>query len=154
MPSVLQDWVMNLPRMQQGVLLSAVRAHDGLPKEHPLKVLLRWYRRCILISAYAPEGPLLDPYTDDHGGSFTGPWPRDATFREVAAAVIRSVDETNIHYLMHLIHAIEILGYQHPDVDICAEWRRLYESFVDDFHLYPESEARMNRRLCDDPHER
>ena len=34
MTNVLQDWVSDLPMMQQTVLLTAVRGPDGLPKYH------------------------------------------------------------------------------------------------------------------------
>jgi len=44
--------------MQQSVLLTAVRGPDGLPKYHSSKYLLRWYRRCILLSAM--DGRVLE----------------------------------------------------------------------------------------------
>lgn len=71
MSSVLQSWVEELPMMQQSVLLTAVRGPDGLPKYHSSKYLLRWYRRCILLSAM--DGKVLDNPWDENGGSFTGP---------------------------------------------------------------------------------
>lgn len=71
MPSVLQDWVQELPMMQQSVLLTAVRGPDSLPKYHPSKFLLRWYRRCILLSAM--DGRVLTDPVEPVGGSFTGP---------------------------------------------------------------------------------
>src|SRR5690606_1349351 len=49
--SVLQNWLMELPLMQQTVLLTAIRGPDGLAKYHPVKKVLRWFRRCILLSA-------------------------------------------------------------------------------------------------------
>lgn len=71
MTTVLQEWIGGLTLMQQTVLLTAVRGPDGLPKYGPAKMLLRWYRRCILLSAMdraVLENPLIDA-----GGSFTGP---------------------------------------------------------------------------------
>lgn len=50
---VTQEWVHRLPFMQQTVLLTAVRGPDGIRKYHPCKDLLRWFRRCTLISALA-----------------------------------------------------------------------------------------------------
>lgn len=69
--SVLQDWVQGLPMMQQTVLLTAVRGPDGLPKYHATKWVLRWYRRCILLSAM--DGRVLADPVEPNGGSFTGP---------------------------------------------------------------------------------
>lgn len=67
----LQDWVQGLPIMQQTVLLTAIRGPDGSPKYGATKNLLRWYRRCILVSALDGR-PLTNPF-DPGGGSFTGP---------------------------------------------------------------------------------
>ena len=50
--SVTQPWVWSLTFMQQSVLLTAIRGPDGLPKDHITKVLLRWYRRCVLRFAF------------------------------------------------------------------------------------------------------
>lgn len=71
MTSVLQDWVEDLTMMQQSVLMTAVRGPDNLPKYHPSKYLLRWYRRCILLSAM--DGRVLIDAYEPNGGSFTGP---------------------------------------------------------------------------------
>lgn len=67
--SVFQPWVEKLTFMQQSVLITAVRGPDGIPKDHIVKVLLRWYRRCILYSAFGHK-IITDPYTKG-GGSFT-----------------------------------------------------------------------------------
>lgn len=69
--SVVQRWANRLPFMQQSVLLTAVRGPDGLPKYHPSKYLLRWYRRCLLLSAM--DGRVLTDPAELNGGSFTGP---------------------------------------------------------------------------------
>ncbi len=146
--SVLQDWVMKLPLMMQGVLIAAVRGPDGLPKEHPSKVILRWYRRCILISAYKGE-PMTDPYVAD-GGSFTGPWPIELTFDEATRDLLRGVDECSHHFLMHLIHGAEIIAYRHPDGKISFGWYLFYLEMVNALHLAleerPAFEARLGER--------
>lgn len=68
---VLQDWVLGLSFMQQTVLLTAIRGPDGVAKYGPTKMLLRWYRRCILLSAM--DRRVLGDPLDPSGGSFTGP---------------------------------------------------------------------------------
>lgn len=50
--NALQDWVINLPLMQQSVLISAIRGPDGVAKKHKCKPLVRWFRRCVLVSAF------------------------------------------------------------------------------------------------------
>lgn len=150
--SVLQDWVAELPMMQQTVLLTAVRGPDGLPKYHPTKFLLRWFRRCILLSAM--DGAVIgNPYFTG-GGSFTGPsceadvrW--SSLMDDRVTDYLRSLDEVPHHFQMHLMHAVEILGYKHPDEVVRAWWHGVYLRLVHDMHLWPESEEQLDARLGD-----
>ena len=150
--SVMQEWVQELPMMQQTVLLTAIRGPDGLPKYGSVKMLLRWYRRCVLLSAM--DGKVLtDPY-DDNGGSFTGPSVSDAEHWEssmdrIAGDYLQTLDSIPHHFHMHLIHAVEILGYKHPAHRISCWWETLYYRFVNDLHLHPETKMQMDLRLGD-----
>lgn len=56
MRSVLQDWVHTLPLMQQSVLICAIRGEDGREKHAPGKIIHRYLRRCVLLSASASKG--------------------------------------------------------------------------------------------------
>lgn len=151
-PSVVQQWVTELPMMQQTVLLTAVRGPDGLPKYHPTKFVLRWYRRCILLSAL--DGKVLADPAERNGGSFTGPsvdslnlWPEQMDER--VTEYLRSLDEVPHHFQMHLMHAVEILGYKHPDFQVRAWWHRVYVRLVHDMHLWPETQEQLDKRLGD-----
>lgn len=154
MRSVLQEWLLMLPMMQQTVLLTAVRGPDGLPKYCKAKLLLRWYRRCILISAM--DGAVLtDPFSEG-GGSFTGPscqshethsW--EVGMEEVVDEYLRELDAIPHHFQLHLMHAIEIVGYKHPDLRIRHWWYGVYLRLVNDMHLFPETEAQLDQRLGD-----
>jgi hypothetical protein len=151
--SVVQDWVAELPMMQQTVLLTAVRGPDGLPKYHPTKFVLRWYRRCILLSAM--DGRVLADPIDPSGGSFTGPsgevghddwrWSLDDRVTEY----LRALDEVPHHFQLHLMHAVEILGYKHPDLLTRDWWHGVYVRLVHDMHLWPETEEQLDARLSD-----
>lgn len=156
--NVIQPWVSDLPMMQQTVLLTAVRGPDTLPKYHPAKFLLRWYRRCILLSAM--DGKILTDPSSSNGGSFTGPscakpssltdttWQDQMDMR--VTDYLRALDEVPLHFHMHLLHAVEIVGYKHPENDIGAWWLiNVYWRFVKDLHLAPESESSLNARLGD-----
>lgn len=153
--NVIQPWVTTLPMMQQTVLLTAVRGPDTLPKYHAAKYLLRWYRRCILLSAM--DGKILtDPYTPN-GGSFTGPsikapdehgsWRKGMD--EHVTQYLRALDEIPLHFHLHLTHAAEIVGYKHPGPATMFFWSDVYRRFVKDFHMKPESEADLDHRLGD-----
>ncbi|WP_230781543.1 hypothetical protein [Sphingomonas sp. Leaf37] len=152
--TVLQPWVSSLTMMQQTVLLTAIRGPDGVPKYGPTKMLLRWYRRCVLLSAM-DRAVLSTPY-DAGGGSFTGPsffalfssdWR--LSMDEIVAAYLRELDAIPHHFQLHLLHAVEIVGYKHPDRAISSWWRQVYERLVHDMHLWPETEEQMDRRLGD-----
>lgn len=67
-----RPWVVELPVMMQSVIFAAVRAPDGLRKDHPVKCLMRWYRRSVLMLAFEKE-ERDDPFSEG-GGSFTGPF--------------------------------------------------------------------------------
>lgn len=155
--------------MQQSVLISSIRGADGLHKDHISKYILRWLRRCVLISAF--DGKALMSPTQPGGGSFTGPLKRQITkeadvrggelcfddrpetdaevLDRVMKEYLRSTDEIPHHFHMHVLHAAEIIGYKHPVQHIRAWWNKFYNHMVSDAHLFPESEALMDRRLGD-----
>lgn len=151
--SVLQPWVMDLTLMQQAVLLTAIRGPDGIRKDHVAKVILRWYRRCILVTAF--EGWSLGQTVQDAykpgGGSFTGPCDVNVhgDLDAVVDGYLRTVDETPHHFQLHLMHSAEILGYKHPSEETRAWWNQFYRKIVNDAHLNPETEEQMDRRLGD-----
>ena len=152
--SVIQDWVTRLPMMQQTVLLTAVRGPDGLPKYHPTKFVLRWYRRCILLSAL--DGKVLTDPNEPNGGSFTGPSvavPYGEDWRAGMDACVtdylRALDEVPHHFQLHLMHAVEILGFKHPDEQVRDWWNGVYCRLVHDMHLWPETEEQLDQRLGD-----
>lgn len=175
--SVLQSWVEELPMMQQSVLVAAVRAPDGLRKDHPVKVLMRWYRRCILKGAF--ENKVFHNAFELGGGSFTGPFTaehaseyrfvnthtyaevcewwdiistpeqRQEVFDGMRKVYLRYVDEMPHHFQLHLMHAAQIIGYKHPVGDHRTWWNEFYRMVVNDAHLFPESEELMDMRLGD-----
>lgn len=153
MTSAVQKWVSGLSAMQQSVLLSAIRGPDGIAKQHKCKNLIRWYRRCVLVSAFDKE--ILDNPGDPRGGSFSGPSISERTDNwelsmvKVSDDFMDSRDELPFHYFVHFMHASEVLGYKHPDERIRAFWRKLYLRICKALHLQPESEEIMDTRLGD-----
>lgn len=157
--SVLQDWVNGLTLMQQTVLITALRGPDGIEKNHVAKLLLRWLRRCILISAF--DGKVFEFPYGEGGGSFMGPsirisdhnldnWP--LITNDLLYDYLRSVDELPHHFQLHFMHAIEIVGYKHPNPNIRGWWNHAYLEIVNDLHLFPEPEDVMDKRLGDNEH--
>jgi len=155
---VTQPWTHGISFMQQTVLLTAVRGPDGIPKYGAIKMLLRWYRRCILISSL--DGVVLtNPHDPLHGGSFMGSsyeWPPglpDPNWSERMDAIVtqylKDLDGIPHHFQLHLMHAFEIVGYKHPDTRIRSWFHAVYERLVHDMHVWPETEEEMDRRLGD-----
>jgi hypothetical protein len=154
MSAVTQSWLGGLTMMQQSVLLSAIRGCDGIPKLHKAKALVKWYRRCILISAF--DGKVLTDPGAAGGGSFTGPcveYLPDLTWRQQMIPVVNdfldSRDELPFHYQVHMMHAFEIAGYKHPAPETREFWLGVYARMVAALHLFPESEFEMDARLGD-----
>jgi len=155
--SVLQPWTFTLSFMQQTVLLTAVRGPDGLPKYGGVKMLLRWYRRCILVSSL--DGEVLTDPTDHRGGSFMGPSfdappavlhrPWQHGMDSILSDYLRELDAIPHHFQLHLLHSFEIVGYKHPVSEVRAWFRAAYDRLVHDMHLWPETEAQLDERLND-----
>lgn len=161
---VLQDWVLELPFMQQSVLISGIRGPDGVAKTHSSKMLCRWFRRCVVISAFDKRA-LDNPY-DKGGGSYTGPsielpcftnpngkaqimdWesPMDIRVKEF----MDSQDSLPLHYYLHMVHCFEIIGYKHSNERIRKWWNKTYKRVCHDMHLHAETEQELDARLNDD----
>lgn len=62
---------------------------------------------------------------------------------------LRSVDEIPHHFQLHLMHAVEILGYMHPTKHIADWWNDFYCKIVNDAHLNMETKEQMVYRLGD-----
>lgn len=134
MPSVLQPWVESLGLRHQGVLVSCVRGCDSEPKEDPTKLLARCLRAVVLVSF------------DKKPSSFIESVDADELQRRMTA-VLRNHDHYPVHYLMHLLHGAEIIGYKHPDQHTARTWRMFYIKLAHCFHLFPEAEFDLNERL-------
>ena len=136
MKSVLQNWVMELTLMQQGLILTCIRGPDGIPKKHISKDLVKAFRAATLVNAH--------PFPNSFMGNGTGIL-RDAEFNQF----FESVDEYPLHWFLHMMHGAELLGYEHPRALVRAFWGRVYNKICKDLHVGEESATRMRRRLLD-----
>lgn len=141
MKSVLQDWVMELPLREQGVLLTAVRGCDLAPKpadhdhdttERRLTALLRF---CVLNPA--------DPREVDIPGAF---------FQSCLPESWKpsQLGHYPLHWVAHLMHAFQVVGARHPSLREQAMGALVYNQIVFSLHLQPESREAMIRRLSED----
>lgn len=144
MPAVTQEWTHKLSFMQQSVLLSALRNEDGIEKNHPAKQLIRWYRRCIVVSAF--DGKTFINPREEGGGSYVGP-VEDIDY--AADEFIKARDTMFLHYYAHTMQAFQIVGYKHPNKDIASFWLGIYFRMCHALHLWPEEEKELDLRLGD-----
>lgn len=144
MRNVLQDWVMELPLREQGTLLTAVRGCDDEPKT--------WTSTGV---AYSP-GRRLTAYIR---WCFMNPAdPREVDFEE--GAFFRSEPPNPFkpsefghlpqHWYSHAMHALEVIGYRHPSIEIRGPAYSLYYQMVKNLHLNTESNVQMTQRLGED----
>jgi hypothetical protein len=134
---ILQPWVAQLELRLQGVLLTVVRGCDTVPKEDPSKDLSR-----------AIRGAMLHTHVADatQSRSFIETCEPEELSRRIVE-VIKSHDQLPRHFIMHLIHAIEILGYKYPEDSQRKVWHQGYSLFCHYLHMNPETERQMDQRL-------
>lgn len=135
---ILQEWVAELGLRHQGVLLTAVRGCDTAPKEDASKAFSRAVRGVLLNTHCAnPENSrsFIESLTPGRI------WVR---FEDLKKS---GFDSYPHHFVMHLIHACEIIGYCHPDQDMAHTFVRIYQEFCRKLHLQPEGPEALDRRL-------
>ncbi len=69
---------------------------------------------------------------------------------EAMAEFERSHDQYSHHFMMHLIHSAQVLGYKHPDEEVRRVWTDFYNRMCNRFHMLPEPESIMDHRLTED----
>jgi hypothetical protein len=70
-------------------------------------------------------------------------------WNEDIEAFIDVADGLPLHFVTHLMHGAQILAYKHPNPTFRAHWLLFYIECVLKFHLNPESEKEMDKRLGD-----
>jgi hypothetical protein len=131
--SVLQPWVERLGLRHQGVLMACVRGCDSVPKEDPTKALARCFRATILRS-FDPKPTSFIEHVSE----------KELCHR--MRAVLTNRDHYPIHFIMHLMHGSEIVGYKWPD-PAAVFWRVFYIKLTQCFHLNIETEDQLDARL-------
>lgn len=145
--SVQPAWMTELSLQQQSVLFLAARGPDGIAKAHPCKDVQRAYRGTVLLA-----GRYGRPLTwGEQGDSFMclQQFADLDAWRSVLDRFFDAQDALPHHYLMHLMHGAQILGYKHPDERFRDRWASYYFRAVDDLHLFAENERDMDHRLGD-----
>lgn len=140
MPSIMQPWTVGIGMRHQGVLVSSLRGCDLAPRHDPSKLAQRLLRGAILIP---------------HSGRFATPAsyitiePDKDKWWTTMNAFSASWDHYPNHYVMHFIHAAEIVGYYAPMDHPCFadRWFGWYKQACNILHLNPETKEQLDYRL-------
>lgn len=134
---VLREWVFELPFRMQSVLMSAMRGCDTARKDDNSKSITRALRPILCNNA-------------DPSNTFMGkPKPPADETRQF----LWDMDSYPTHFIAHLMHAAEIVGYKHPDAELRGWWLGFYHDVVKGLHLNPETEDQLDVRLGFTPEE-
>jgi hypothetical protein len=137
MKSILQDWVMELGLRHQGVLLTVVRGCDTAPKDDPSKLFTRCIR-AVILNAHCGDPAKARTFIEA-----VSPEIQSQRFH----AFRKNLDHYPHHYVMHALHALEIIGYKHPDQRQREEFKFFYLILCRGLHVNPETEDQLNERL-------
>lgn len=141
--SVLHDWVHMLPFQMQALLMTAMRGPDGSSKYNNAKYVVRYLRGAVI----KPAGD----WSGSNDNSFM--WGDYSSFGDYCEMFWGDHDDYHHHFIMHLLHAAEVIGYEHPDSNIRDKWKVFYRMGCASFHMEPESRvvmwSRLNNFGCD-----
>lgn len=141
MRSVLQDWVMELPLREQGVLCTGVRGCDLAPKPQtggdstPERELTSYLRFLFMVPA------------DDRELGVKGAFFNTMPPQNWKPSMLGHLP---LHWYSHLMHAFQVVAYRHPDQHRAGSALAIYSILVHNLHLRLESREDMIERLSED----
>jgi hypothetical protein len=136
---MVRDWVSALGLREQGVLLVALRGCDSAPK-FPLDSP---ERRMTAALRYAICNPFDPREVDAARGCFMlSAVPTDVR--------LGHLEHYPLHWVLHVIHACQVLGVYEPNEDKRQQWWTLYREFCRSMHVEPETRDAMQARLQED----
>lgn len=138
MPNIIRDWASDLPLRHQGVLIVAARGCDGVPKENSAKPLTRAIRHAFMHCA------------DEREIAFPAAFMQDGFTDAELVGFLKDWDHYPTHFVQHIMHACEVIGYKHPDRRLCVMFRDAYMRICHKLHVFPEPEGNMDHRLTED----
>ena len=137
--SALHDWVHTLTFQQQALLMTGMRGPDTCNKHNPAKAIIRYLRGAIC----KPAGNW------SYGNDNDFMWGQYQWFGSWQKQFLDDPDGYPHHFIMHLIHCAEVIGYKHPDDVIAGNWLDFYHAGCKAFHMWAEEEHEMDERLND-----
>lgn len=137
--SVLHGWVHRLTFQMQALLLTAMRGPDENNKYNAAKAIIRYLRGVVC----KPAGN----WDNTNNNDFM--WGEYDKFVHHSIGFWQDHDEYPHHFIMHLVHCAQVIGYKHPNNSIAGYWLDFYTEACNAFHMNPETEEEMDKRLND-----
>lgn len=134
MTCVLQDWVIGLSLKKQTVMLGAIRSPDTIFTLNLKKVTV-WQRAAILRDA--------DPMT----GFMHAALRQLPLFEQLD----REFERLPLHAAHHILLAMEVIGFEHPDREISTTAWSFYADAIEAQHLNVENRMQYEARYTDNP---
>jgi len=130
--SVLQRWLEDIPLRMQSTLVLGLRGPDThtCPK---VKAISRWLR-----------GLTFKPGNPTNVAEFMGHLPPRI---EEKGQTAKELEFCSQHFYSHLMHALEVVGYRHPNRVLGEYALLLFMDMCSLMHLPVESEADFEERL-------
>jgi hypothetical protein len=136
-------WVYTLPLRCQGLLATGMRGGDLTVKPHDHNVLVP-ERQLVAFMRYCCCVPVDYRELDTPGAFFQRHPPDPKTWKA------SGLGHHPWHFISHLMHCFELIGYKHPHSGVRFEAMNIYCRFVASMHLNVELEQQMMDRLTDD----
>jgi hypothetical protein len=130
---VMKEWTFKLSWKEQTVLISALRGCDGIGKHDISKKIVRRIRNVVLNNAGTEKGEFM----------------RSEVTEQEIYEFSKNIDAYPVHFLLHLIHASEVIGYCCNVEKDRKFFKEFYNIMVSSFHMIPESKEQMHLRLED-----
>lgn len=128
MPSVVQEWMSDMPLKAQTVVLCALRGCDGVPVNDESKGVVRFIRKASLINADSKTSSFM---------IWDGP------------PILSDLGKYPAHFVQHIMHAVALIGDYHPNPAVVYVANNLYKEILEFLHLNPESKDQRAHRLRD-----
>jgi hypothetical protein len=132
MPTVLQKWMLDIPIKMQSTLILGLRGPDthACPE---VKKICRWLRSL----SFLPGDPTNVP-------QFMGEMP-DRIIEK--SPINKELEFCTQHFYIHLMHALEVVAYRHPDPKIASHAYLLMGGMCHLLHLESETHLQFEFRL-------
>ncbi len=135
----MQEWTHELPLREQGAIAVGLRGCDLAPKL-PLDSTERQLTGFLRYLTMVPA----DPRELGTLGGFFQPFPPKPGWKQT------ELEHYPLHWVSHLMHAYEVVGYRHPDLTLGDSAFVIYVRLVEALHLNIESKEQMIERLSED----